>query len=117
MNNLHKNIFIICSIRNASPEYINKIENYVSKLEYEGYRVYDPHRDTNQLAMGFFICKQNLEGMRNADEVHVFYSSSSQGTHFDMGIAFALNKKIVVVENEQIPPGKSFQKMLVEWSN
>ena len=110
-------IFIICTIRSATQEYINKLESYVSELEDKGYKVYAPHRDTDQLALGYDICKQNMQGIIDADEVHIFYNSQSQGTHFDMGMAFALNKKIVIVENEELTDGKSFQRMLVEWES
>jgi nucleoside 2-deoxyribosyltransferase len=110
-----KKVFIICSIRITTPEYNEKLERYVSKLEQEGCIVYAPHRDTNQMALGFDICHQNMQGIKDADEVHIFYSSNSQGTHFDMGVAFALNKKIVIVENEPLTEGKSFQRMLFEW--
>lgn len=110
-----KKIFIICTVRQASEEYLIRLENYVSKLEYEGHQVYAPHRDTNQHALGFEICTQNMNAIKDADEVHIWYSSKSQGTHFDMGVAFALDKKIVIVENEPLTEGKSFQRMLTEW--
>lgn len=48
-------------------------------------------------------------------KVHIFYSSKSQGTHFDMGVAFGLRKKIVIVENEPFGEGKSYPRMLTEW--
>lgn len=108
-------IFIICTIRSATQEYIDKLEAYVSKLEENGCNVYAPHRDTNQNAIGYEICKQNMQGIIDADEVHIFYNSKSQGTHFDMGVAFALKKKIIIVENEPLTEGKSFQRMLTEW--
>lgn len=114
---MNKNIFIICTIRSASIEYIQRLESYVLMLENKGDTVYAPHRDTNQNALGYEICKQNMRGIINADEVHIFYSSKSQGTHFDMGMAFALNKKIVVVESEPLTEGKSFQRMLKEWGD
>ena len=110
-----KKIFIICTIRGASKEYIDKLEKYVTELENKGYIVYAPHRDTNQMALGYDICLQNMQGIIQADEVHIFYNSKSQGTHFDMGMSFALGKKIVIIENEIITEQKSFQKMLVEW--
>lgn len=110
-----KNVFVICTIRSATQEYINKLETYVSELESKGVKVYAPHRDTNQNALGYEICKQNMQGIIDADEVHIFYNSKSQGTHFDMGMAFALGKKIVIVENEPLTEGKSFQRMLTEW--
>ena len=112
-----RKVFIICTIRSASEDYIKKLENYVSKLESEGIVVYAPHRDTNQMALGYEICTQNMEAIKEADEVHILYNSKSQGTHFDMGVAFALNKKIVIVENEPLTEGKSFQRMLVEWAD
>lgn len=110
-------VFIICSVRGASEDYRIKLENYVSKLEAEGIEVHLPHRNTNQNARGYDICKQNAKAIKEADEVHIFYSKESQGTHFDMGVSFALDKKIVVVENEIYGEGKSYPRMLDEWQN
>lgn len=110
-------VFIICSVRGASEEYRIKLENYVSKLEADGIEVHLPHRDTNQIARGYDICKQNAKAIKEADEVHIFYSKDSQGTHFDMGVSFALDKKIVVVENDIYGEGKSYPRMLDEWQN
>lgn len=110
-----KKVFIICTIRSATEEYTNKLEAYVSKLESNGVKVYAPHRDTNQNDLSYNICNQNLQAIKEADEVHIFYNSKSQGTHFDMGMSFALNKKIVIIQNEELTEGKSFQRMLLEW--
>jgi nucleoside 2-deoxyribosyltransferase len=106
-------VFIICSVRGASEDYRIKLENYVSKLEAEGIEVHLPHRNTNQNARGYDICKQNAKAIKEADEVHIFYSKESQGTHFDMGVSFALDKKIVVVENEIYGEGKSYPLSLI----
>jgi nucleoside 2-deoxyribosyltransferase len=110
-------VFIICSVRNATEEYKTKLEEYVAELESLGYIVHLPHRDTNQNASGIDICSQNMNAIKISDEVHIFYSNESRGTHFDMGVAFALNKPIVVVENEPISEGKSFSRMLMEWED
>jgi len=112
---VQKRIFIICTVRNADDEYRLKLENYVESLEKEGIIVHLPHRDTNQNATGIEICTQNKEAIENSDEVHIFYNSKSTGTHFDMGVAFALSKPITIVENEKFDEGKSFSKMLTEW--
>lgn len=109
-------IFIICTVRNATTEYQEKLENYVKELEDKQFKVHLPHRDTNQNAKGLEICLQNATAIKESDEVHIFYNKLSQGTHFDMGVAFALGKKIVIVENEVLTEGKSYQRMLVEWS-
>jgi len=111
-----KKVFIICSVRNATEEYRTKLESYVSGLEKRNIKVHLPHRDTNQNARVIEICEENAKAIRNADEVHIFYSSSSQGTHFDMGVAFALNKPLVVVENEIYHEGKNYPGMIDEWA-
>lgn len=54
-----KNIFIICTVRSATPEYRYKLENYVFELESKGHLVHLPHRDTNQIQSGFAICSEN----------------------------------------------------------
>ena len=110
-----KKIFIICSVRGASEEYREGLESYVEQLEERGYKVHLPHRDTNQQARGLDICKQNMEAIKASDEVHIFYKKGSEGTLFDMGVAFALDKDIVVVQNEEYGEGKSYPRMLAEW--
>jgi nucleoside 2-deoxyribosyltransferase len=109
-------VFIIGAIRGAGEEARKKMESYAAKLEEAGYHVHLPHRDTNQDACGFDICQHNLTAITWSDEVHVFYDSTSQGTHFDLGMAFALKRKIVPVENEHFDEQKSFPRMLYEWS-
>jgi nucleoside 2-deoxyribosyltransferase len=108
-------IFIICSVRGASDEYRLKLEEYADTLKAQGHEVHLPHRDTDQTATGFEICGQNAKAIFDADEVHIFYNPESQGTHFDMGVAFAHGKTINVVESEPVKPGKSFENMLKEW--
>ena len=108
-------IFVICSVRGASKEYQCKLEKHTKVLENLGCSVHLPHRDTNQDAKGYDICKENAAAIFNADEVHIFYNKASQGTHFDMGVAFALGKKIVIIENEEFDEGKSYPRMLTEW--
>ena len=110
-------IFIICSVRGADQFYRSKLENYARKLELEGNKVHLPHRDTNQKATGLEICMQNAKAIKDADEIHIFYNSKSQGTHFDMGVAFAFQKRIKVIENEEYGEGKSYPRMLDEWQH
>ena len=109
------NIFVICSVRGTTDEYRAKLEAYAKQLEECGHIVHLPHRDTNQEDTGLNICKENRYYMMYSDEVHIFYSPASQGTHFDMGVAFALGKKIRVIENVQYGEGKSYPRMLDEW--
>jgi len=109
------NIFIICSVRKASDRDKLLLEYYVNDLESQGNNVHLPHRDTNQEASGIEICSQNKEAIKKADEIHVFYSNKSEGTLFDLGVAFAMNKKIRVAKNIKYGLGKSFPRMIDEW--
>lgn len=108
-------VFIICTVRNAAPAYRVRLEKYVLSLEQGGHMVHLPHRDTNQCGKGYEINRANMEAIKKADEVHIFYNPESQGTHFDMGVSFALGKKIRIVESVPIPEGKSYQGLLSEW--
>lgn len=110
-------IFIICPVRLADEKTRKKLEEYTKKLESDGHKVHLPHRDTNQNTTEYNICNENMTAIKYADEVHIFYMKESTGIHFDMGVTFALNKKIVVVQNGEIVPGKNFPNMLNEWES
>jgi len=110
-------IFIICTVRRASEEYKKELEDYAAILESEGHEVHLPHRDTNQNATGGEICRQNATAIYNSDRVDIFYNELSQGTHFDMGVAFAFGKRIKIVKNGEMTSDKSFSRMLVEWES
>ena len=111
-----KKIFIICKVREDSVDYISKLQKYTKKLERKGHQIHLPHRDTYQKGSSLEINLQNFSAIYSADEVHIFYNSKSQGTHFDLGVSFALKKKIVIVENEVYNPSvKSYAKFLDEY--
>jgi len=114
---MKKRIFIICSVRGMGDEYRQKLEAYAAQKYEEGYDVHLPHLDTDQEQSGINICKQNSTAIFKADEIHIFYNKESQGTHFDMGVAFALNKPMFVIESEKYCEGKSFARMLSEWED
>jgi nucleoside 2-deoxyribosyltransferase len=107
--------FLICSVRGASPETLAAQEQYVRDLEAQGFRVHYPPRDTDQTAPGLEICRQNARAIAASDVVHVWYAPDSQGSHFDMGVAFALSKRIVIAHSVPYGPGKSYPRMLAEW--
>ena len=108
-------IFLICSVRGVSEEDAAQQAKYVADLERNGHFVHYPPRDTDQTASGIDICRQNFRAIEDADQVHVYYNPASQGTHFDMGMAFALGKPVFVANAVSYGPGNSFARMLVEW--
>jgi hypothetical protein len=115
--NRKKKVFIICPVRLADENIKSKLNKYTEKLELEGYKVHLPHRDTNQIQSDFDICKQNMKAIKTADEVHIFYLPDSQGIHFDLGVSFALNKKIKLIEHLEIDIDYSFKNMINRWGN
>lgn len=112
-------IFIICSVRGASKLYEKMLYEYVDFLENNGHKVHLPVRDTKQEdeTGGYIICETNAAAISDADEVHISYVEKSLGTHFDLGVAFVLDKKICVFDQPKFDESveKSFPKMLKYW--
>ena len=75
----------------------SKAIKHAEALEAEGYETYVPGRDTPQHLCAKEIYKRNVEAIREADEVHVIWDGTSQGTLFDLGAAYALGKPILIV--------------------
>lgn len=110
-------IFLICPVRNLTDEFKEKLERYVRVREglHED-EVHYPPRDTDQVdPTGLRICTDNLTAMYFADEVHIAWDEKSEGCLFDLGIAFALKKKITPVPflfPTETKTGKSFPNMI-----
>jgi|LGOV01.1.fsa_nt_gb hypothetical protein len=122
-----KKIYIICSVRDATPETRAALEAYTDMLEEEGHMVHLPHRDTNQDASGLEICMENGAGILLSDEIHIFWDKGSFGSHFDLGMVFIMDmlvgkkKRICIMEMGEtgrftIDSSKSFQRLLIEWT-
>lgn len=113
-----KIVFLISPVRGVSDETVELMAQYIVKLANQGIHVYLPLTDTHQEddPIGLRICGDNLDAIRQADEVHVWYSQTSKGSIFDFGMAFALGKKIKLANPEDVSPteGKSFENMLLE---
>lgn len=108
------NIYIICAVRNATPERIAEIRAHAVRLRSEGYDVHFPPDDAPQDdPTGEAICRVHRHAMRRANEVHVFWDVESKGSHFDLGMAYALGVKIVPVACEKPDgPEKSYWKVM-----
>ena len=109
-----KTTFLICPVRGVDPK---ETENIVKDLEDKGTKVHWPPRDTNQDdPIGFDICTQNKQAIKDADEVHVVWDEKSQGCLFDLGMAFSMDKKINIVDIPEETSQKSFQNMMRYWA-
>ncbi len=117
---LKYDVFLICPVRDANLEQKQKMEEYIQKLESEGKTVYYPARDTYQVdPTGYRICNDNKNAIEQSKELHIFYDKTSQGSLFDLGMAFAFNKPLTIVNLDEIEQtdGKSFANMIVHWGN
>lgn len=106
--------FLICPVRGHDP---TAWESFVDELERRSWKVYWPPRDTCQEDLtGLRICRDNREAIRGADAVHLIWDGKSQGVLFDLGMAFALGKKVIVIALPEATEGKSFQNMVRAWA-
>lgn len=126
-------VYLVCPVRNASPEQTTAIAQYVHELEAKGYEVYWPARDTVQEdeTNGWQVCLENARAILKADEIHVWWDASSQGSAFDLGMAWMLRflreypptgeqklpRCLVLANTFPVPQGKAFEKVLLRWAD
>jgi len=112
-----KKVFLICPVRKVTQQERTNISYYIERLEEDEHQVHWPERDTDQKddPTGLRICSDNFEAISKADEVHVWWNKTSSGSLFDLGMAFALDKKIVLANEDDIDPTetKSFNNFLL----
>jgi hypothetical protein len=111
-------IFLICPVRNATEEQKIQMKNYILECEKAGFSIYYPDRDTDQNdSNGIRICRDNRKAMKSSKFVHLFWDRTSQGSLFDLGMAFMASKKLKIVNPEtlQVTAYKSFDNMLKVW--
>jgi hypothetical protein len=113
-------IYLICPVRNATPEQKIKMQDYIGEKEELGMKIYYPPRDNPYEEVdkiGWDICTENKEANQNSEEVHIFFDPTSTGTLFDLGIAFALGKKLTIVNKDEVDLSnkKSFTNMISFW--
>jgi nucleoside 2-deoxyribosyltransferase len=105
-------IYFIMAVRGGVAE---DAKLYFERLEAAGHEVHYPPRDAPQDdETGAMICEAHRRAMVDCDEVHVHWDVESKGSHFDLGMAYALGKPIVPVSCVHAdPPGKSYWKAVI----
>lgn len=107
---MKRKAFLICPVRGADQ---NDAMFQVALLEAEGWEVHYPPRDTNQDdPTGLRICQDNLAAIKAADCVFIIWDGKSQGSLFDLGVAFAFGKPVTAISLPDETPHKSFQNMI-----
>ena len=115
----NKKLFIIRPVRGISDEYREAVETQIEHLR-KTFDVYDPLTNTDQNDnTGLRICRDNRDAIKKADIVAVIWDGKSTGCLFDLGMAFALKKKIMPITG-YFPSlvgydGKSFVNMVWAW--
>ena len=109
------NVYLIVPVRSADVRAERIALDYVDRMEAEGHSVHFPPRDVNQdCSTGRTICEAHRKAMIESDEVHVIWDIESKGSHFDLGMAYALGKPIVPADRIQDDPaGKSYWKAVI----
>lgn len=84
-----KIIYLICPVRNCSPEVKARMDYYVKYLEdIQGHKVHYPPRDLDQTDKnGIDILTTHCSAMMGVDEVHIWWDKDSSGSKFDLGMA------------------------------
>ena len=110
-------IYLICPVREINEETCKFIGEYVDKIESNGNSIHYPPRDVNQDdSTGLNICLSHLRAIEKCDEVHIYWDVQSKGSHFDLGMAFALKKPIFLFgQGEPDNEGKSYLKVIQGW--
>ncbi|MBR9676517.1 hypothetical protein GOV04_00055 [Candidatus Woesearchaeota archaeon] len=127
---MNKKVFLACPVNNVTKEEKEFLDSYVKSLEAKGYKVYYPHRDTEQSdpSGGYQILVDSCNAVKNADQVHVFWNSKSRGSYFDVGTSFSehllrglpiklVNRKAVeamVAQQQKNNVKKSFEQVLLK---
>ena len=97
-------IFLICPVRNATAEQRKWIEDFVIDKNVAGYKIHAPHLHTRQsdLLGGYAICMQNADAVATSSEIDIYYDQSSTGSVFDLGVAYALHKPLILLNANEI---------------
>ena len=115
---MNYDVFLICPVRNASEKQKKEMSEYIVKLKKEGKKVYYPGTDTNQIdSIGYRICNDNRKAIEESKEVHIYFDGNSVGSLFDLGMAFALKKKLYIVNKDEyvLTNTRSFSNITMEW--
>lgn len=112
-------VFIISPVRDITSEQSDEISHYINGLVEKGKTVYWPVINTNQTdnTYGYNICAQNRRAMERSKEIHVYWDKTSRGSIWDLGMAFALRKNILIINLEDVEAEsfKSFGNVIVFW--
>ena len=117
-----KRIHIICPVKNVTEEQQKEIDDYCKQLEDEGYEVHNPVYAVEQEdpTGGLNICLGHYRSMVDPKtaRIDIFWDDDSKGSHFDLGMVFALGKEVKLVKTfKGNDYKKSYYKVLQQMNN
>ena len=119
---VREKIFVICPVRNITPDIKLSLENFVLNLV-KDYDVHYPAWDTDQDndPAGMRICNDNKRAIQLADGIVIAWDGKSHGSLFDFGMVFCLQKRVALIPVPGLYPvkteGKSFSNMLLAYAD
>jgi hypothetical protein len=109
-------IFLIGPVRQIDTDTQQQIQKYVDRQESRGNTVYWPLRDTDQYdPTGYRIMSDNLIAISDSHQVHIWYDPHSKGSIADLGMAFALGKRLKTINKVEPTQSKSIANWIREW--
>ena len=105
-----KKAYLICPVRKLTPEERQTIDKAIVdiKKEYDLYIPYEQEQDVD----GKIICERNRKAVIEADTIFVWWNPTSEGSVFDFGMFYALNKPVIVLNTIQRTEHKSYTNVL-----
>ena len=108
-------VYVICPVRRISDNQRADVLAHVSMLEDKGHIVFVPFRDNvaETPENGLLVCRNNRAALEEAEAILVFWDPMSAGSIFDLGMAFALRKSIMLGWEIQRNGDESFENLLL----
>ena len=90
---MKESAYVICPVREVTPEEKRIIDDYVNIIESEGCKTHYPLRDVNQIEpIGLRILTEHRDAMKNVTKTIAYWNGRSQGSFFDLGMSFMSEK-------------------------
>jgi len=105
-----KNAYLICPVRKLTETEKETINSKIANLR-KVYNLYVPY-EQKQDCDGREICERNRRAIIDADVVFVWWNATSEGSVFDFGMFYALQKRVVVLNDIVRTENKSYSNVL-----
>lgn len=108
--------YIICTVRNTTPEEQAIFKEYTAELEALGMKVYwpDPNADYQKDSNGLNICLRHRQETAFSRDIRTFWNPKSEGSVFDLANCLVIDKPIKLVKLINAPQISEKEKLFVD---